>query len=72
MIHIGFEINRENIYVLKIDSGITSNHYTQGIVVGDYFATFNIRSNNVYRSGCICEGYSIRKKYWHEIMYNNK
>ena len=70
-VQIGFEINREILYVLNLDCGSSTNIYTSGLIVGDYYATFNIRSNNSYRSGSLCEGFHIRKKFWHELIASN-
>ena len=56
-VQIGFEINREIYYVLSMECGSYKNTYTAGNIIGDYYATFNIRSNNVYQTGAVCEGY---------------
>ena len=53
---IGYEINRVKKYVLRFkDSG----------VIGAYQCTFNKRSNFIYKTVSICQGYSIRKNSWH-------
>ena len=56
---IGFEINRKQEYVLRLD---------KSIIIGAYNLTFNTRSNFVYRTHSHCRGYFIRRSNWKAIL----
>jgi hypothetical protein len=58
-VDIGFEINRVQDYVLRLD---------KKIIIGAYNLTFNTRSDNVYRTFSICQGYFIRRSNWKTII----
>ena len=45
MVDIGFEINRVQDYVLRLD---------KKIIIGAYNLTFNTRSDNVYKTFTLC------------------
>jgi len=40
--------------------------------VGGYNCTFNKRAIFVYRCRSDCEGYTIRKEFWNEIIENEE
>ena len=61
MYEIGFEINRKPYFVLR---------YKNCNVIGAYCLTFNVRALFMYKTFSVCEGYSIRKEKWYEIMNN--
>ena len=58
-INIGFEINRDIKYVLRID---------KDILIGAYNVVYNKRSRFNYKTCQNCEGYSIRRIYWKNFM----
>ena len=58
-IDIGFEINRKKYYVLR---------KKRSIVIGDHACTFNHTSKYIYKTHTQCEGFSIRKKHWQDIL----
>jgi hypothetical protein len=59
MVDIGFEINRQQEYVLRLD---------KKIIIGAYNLTFNTRSDLVYRTFSLCQGYFIRRSNWKGII----
>ena len=56
---VGFEVNKLKKYVLR---------FFNKVVIGAYNCTFNIRSVFCYRCHSDCEGYSIRKSNWLNIL----
>ena len=42
-----------------------------GTVIGDYYLSFNKRSEYVYKTKTDCYGFSIRKKNWKSVIQNN-
>ena len=58
-IDIGYEINRKPTYALRFENGV---------VIGSYNCLFNRRSKFIYRCKTNCEGYSIKKSDWIEII----
>jgi len=58
-VDIGFQINRKKYYSLR-----RNNH----IIIGDLECTFDYDSEFIYRAFATCEGYSIRKEVWRDIM----
>ena len=59
VIVIGFEINREINYVLRLD---------KDILIGAYNVVYNTRSKYNYKTEKRCEGYSIRRLEWKRFM----
>lgn len=60
---VGFEINKKRYFVIryKNDKNLKAN------IIGAYEATFNKRSNFVYRTATKCQGYFIRRSKWKSI-----
>ena len=58
-VDIGFEINRKKFFVLRKGGGVT---------VADYGCTFNHKSQFIYKTHTVCEGFIIRRQKWHEIL----
>ena len=58
-VDIGFEINRKKFYALR---------RCYSIIIGDVGCTFNQDSEFIYRANSTCEGFSIRKFHWREII----
>ena len=40
----------------------------QSIVIADHGYTFNHKSNFIYKTKTVCEGYSIRKNNWQNVL----
>ena len=59
-IDIGFEINRHQIYVLRIDNNI---------LIGGYNVAYNKRTKFIYKTYKECNGYSIKRLDWKKFMY---
>ena len=62
MVKIGFEINNKQQFPLKF----------KNIIVGDYGCTFNQRTEFIYQTMSVCEGFFIRKRNWKQILQDNK
>lgn len=60
---IGFEINHQPYFVLR---------YRNSNVIGAYGLTFNVRALFLYRTYSACQGFSIRKSNWFDILNNNE
>lgn len=58
-VDVGFEINRKKMYCLR---------KKQSIVIADHGCTFNHKSNFIYKTKTSCEGYSIRKNNWQNVL----
>ena len=58
-VDIGFELNCKKNFVLRKE---------KGVIIGDLGCTFNMNSEFLYRAFTDCEGYSIRKNAWQDIM----
>jgi hypothetical protein len=56
--HVGFYINKGVQYKLKLKQ----------FSIGDYFITFNMKSQYAYKAACQCSGYFIRRKNWYAIL----
>lgn len=56
---MGFEINRKKMYCLRKE---------KSIVIADHGCTFNHKSNFIYKTRTLCEGFSIRKLNWQPIL----
>ena len=59
---IGFEINHQPYFVLR---------YKNNNVIGAYGLTFNVRALFLYKTVSKCEGFSIRKSNWLDILNSN-
>lgn len=59
-VDIGYEINRDVNYVLRID---------KDILVGAYNVAYNKRSKFNYKAQKNCTGFSIRRIDWKKFMY---
>lgn len=58
-VDIGYELNKSKKYVIR---------YQDKTVIGGYNCTFNKKAIFVYKCRSECEGYTIRKKYWLDIL----
>lgn len=58
-VDIGYELNKARKFVIR---------YQDKTVIGGYNCTFNKKAIFVYKCRSECEGYTIRKKYWLEIL----
>lgn len=58
-IDIGFELNRKKYYVLR-----KKKHF----IIGDHGCVFNHKSNYIYKTHLPCEGFSIRKNDWKNLL----
>lgn len=56
---VGFEINRIQEFVLRLD---------QSIIIGGYNMCYKTRSKFVYKTHNLCQGYSMRKSNWTMIL----
>lgn len=56
---IGYEINKKKKFVIR---------YSESTVIGGYNCTFNKRAIFIYRTKTLCEGYSVRKERWTELI----
>ena len=61
-VDIGFEINREPNYVIRLQ---------KGGVVGIYNVTFDKKTVFIYKVKTCFEGFSIRKSNWKQIIYSS-
>ena len=59
-IDIGFEINRKQAYVLRIDNNI---------LIGAYNVAYNKRTKFIYKAYKECSGFMIRRIDWKRFMY---
>lgn len=59
---IGFDINHQTYFVLR---------YKNNNVIGAYGLTFNVRALFLYKTVSTCEGFSIRKSNWFDILNSN-
>lgn len=71
---MGFELNREKKFCLKFkkekqydfDEGEDAEDKDRvnepGNIIGDYYLTFNKRSEYIYKTQTDCFGFSVRKK----------
>ena len=62
-VDIGFEINKKKRYVLR---------RWNNIIIADQGCTFNQNSEFIYRVYEECEGYSIRRNCWREILESDE
>ena len=62
-VDIGFEINREMNYVLRLDNNI---------LIGAYNVAYNKRSKFNYKTYVDCKGFSIRRIDWKNFMYKSE
>lgn len=58
-VKVGFHINHKQYFVLMKQ---------KGFCIADHGCTFNHKSNFIYKTHTLCEGFFIRKASWHEIM----
>ena len=58
-VDIGYEINKQKKYVVRL---------SDNIVIGAYNCAYNVRTLFVYKCYTECHGYSIRKENWADIM----
>lgn len=58
-VDIGYELNKAKKFVIR---------YQDKTVIGGYNCTFNKKAIFVYKCRTECEGYTIRKKCWLEIL----
>lgn len=58
-VDIGYELNKTKKFVIR---------YTDKTVVGGYNCTFSKKAIFVYKCRTECEGYTIRKKYWIDML----
>ena len=56
---VGYEINKKKKFVIR---------YSNATVIGGYNCTFNKRAIFCYRTKTLCEGYSVRKKKWMDLI----
>jgi hypothetical protein len=59
-VDIGFEINRKQAYVLRIDNNM---------LIGAYNVAYNKRSKFIYKTSKDCSGFSIRRLDWKRFMF---
>tara|TARA_B110000285_G_C15131051_1_gene623618 strand:- start:1139 stop:1552 length:414 start_codon:yes stop_codon:yes gene_type:complete len=59
-VDIGFEINRKQAYVLRIDNNM---------LIGAYNVAYNKRSKFIYKTYKDCSGFSIRRLDWKRFMF---
>jgi hypothetical protein len=59
IIDIGYEINREQRFVLRL---------SKGAIVGAYNCCFERRSLFLYKCKSNVQGYILRKEYWNELL----
>ena len=62
-VDIGFGINRITKFVLRKQ---------KSIVIADHGCTFNHKSNFIYKAKSNCEGFSIKKLAWLQVLDSNK
>ena len=62
-VDIGFEINRKTKFVLRKQ---------KSIVIADHGVTFNHKSNFIYKTKTVCEGFTIKKLSWLKVLESNK
>lgn len=60
-IDIGYFIKKKLLYKIRIKDRVA---------LGAYHITFNRSSNYVYKSANLCQGYSIKRARWMEIIKN--
>ena len=58
-IDIGYYIKKRLFFKIRIK---------ERIALGAFQVTFNRNCTFVYKSATICEGYSIRRPKWHQIL----
>lgn len=56
---IGFEINKKKYFVLR---------KRKSLIVGDHGCTFQHRCLYIYKTHSVCEGFSIRRQAWSQIL----
>ena len=56
---VGYEINKKKKFVIR---------YSTATVIGGFNCTFNRRAIFCYRTKTLCEGYSVRKNKWMELI----
>ena len=56
---VGFRINRVTKYAIR---------FTHEVAIGSYNCLNSLRSKFVYKCQSDCEGYSIRKPMWIEVV----
>lgn len=56
---VGYEINKKKKFVIR---------YSTATVIGGFNCTFNKRAIFCYRTKTRCEGYSIRKQNWKDLI----
>lgn len=56
---VGYEINKKKKFVIR---------YSDSTAIGGYNCTFNKRAIFCYRTKTLCEGYSVRKKNWKNLV----
>ena len=76
---IGFEINGKHFYALKFKNvrflreqpkgeGKEVIPYQDGEPIGQYYCTFNIKSQFIHKTISYCNGFFIRKKSWLKML----
>ena len=56
---VGYEINKKKKFVIR---------YSTATVIGGFNCTFNKRAIFCYRTKTNCEGYSVRKNHWMDLI----
>lgn len=56
---VGYEINKKKKFVIR---------YSTATVIGGYNCTFDKRAIFCYRTKTNCEGYSVRKINWNDLI----
>ena len=67
---IGFEVNGKKIFVKRFTNSSKSVN-NSAAMIGAYGVSFNKTSKFVYKTATRCEGFFIRKRYWHKVMRDN-
>ena len=61
-VDIGYDIGKRRLFKMRMK---------ERIAFGVFNVTFSRNSIFIYKSANQCEGYSIRRKMWHEILKDN-
>ena len=60
-IDIGFQFNRKKYFTVRKNDNIQ---------IGALGCTYNYESEFIYRAFSTCEGYSLRKEKWNDVLDN--
>jgi hypothetical protein len=65
-VDVGFKINRIAKYAIRFTNEHQNN--VRAFAIGSYNCLYGLRSRFIYKCQSDCEGYSIRKPIWIEIV----